>query len=241
MPGIRPLPLAAAAAIAALALPARADGPPPGPGEAPASPPARVQTPPVTFDLGLHLGGGARIGSAPTFPITDRGSAIFGASAAFAPSPLFTVGVAYEHSTLGDEHGSGGAGDVALARSMDAVWATLRLDLVHTDSVAFGALLGPGLAWQRVSASVIVLDAGGAGPSTFQCAGGGSTALGLRAGLGVEARLGEHAWFTADALADNLHLSSDPIGTCAPGAGSTTVLGLRVGFVVRFDVSRYTR
>jgi hypothetical protein len=246
MPGIRPLPTAAAAALAALALPARADGPLPEPGRAGndeivGNPLPQAPTAPATFDLGLRLGGGLRLGSASGLSLSDRGSAMIGGSVAMSPSPSFTVGVAYEHSTLGHEQGSGGSADVELARSIDAVWATLRMGLVHTEGFSFGVTIGPGLVWQHVDASGILLDAGGNGPTTFQCTDSASVGFGLRAGLGIEARLSDHAWFTADTTIDNLRLSSDAIGTCANGAGTVSVLGFRAGFVYRIDVSRIVR
>jgi hypothetical protein len=244
MLGIRPHPLAAAAALSALALPARADGPPPEPGkldEVTTNPLPQTSKTPATFDLGPRIGGGVRLGSGPSIPISDRGSAMVGVSAAIAPSPLFTVGIAYEHSTLGREEGSGDVADVEIARTMDAVWATLRLNVVHTDGFSFAAVLGPGLIWEHVDSSVIVLEGVGSGPSHVQCSATASVGLGLRAGLGVDARLGEHVWLTADALIDNLRLSSDPIGSCAPGAGSVPLLGLRVGIVYKIDVSRFVR
>jgi len=37
----------------------------------------------------------------------------------------------------------------------------------------------------------------------------------------------DHVWFQTDAIFDNLHLSSDALGSCAPGAGSVSMLGLR--------------
>jgi hypothetical protein len=244
MLGIRLPSLAAAAALSALGLPARADGPPPDPGkldEATTNPLPQAPKTPATVDLGLRLGGGLRLGSGSSLPITDRGSAMIGASVAFAPSPSYTFGLAYEHSSLGHEGGSGDAADIELARSIDAVWATLRLNLVHTDGFAFAAVIGPGLVWQHVDASVIVLDPGGSGPTVFRCTDSDSVGFGLRAGLGIEAQLSEHAWFTTDALIDNLRLSSDPIGSCAGGAGSVPLLGLRVGIVYKIDVSRSVR
>jgi hypothetical protein len=246
MPAIRPPPFAVAAALAAFALPARADGPPPGPGGAGAdevttNPFPQAPKTPATIDLGLRLGAAVRLGSGSGLAISDRGSAMVGVSVAIAPSPLFTVGVAYEHSTLGREEGSGAVADVELARAIEAVWATIRLNVVHVDGFAFAAVIGPGLVWEHVDANVIVLEGTANGPTAVQCTATASVGFGLRAGLGMQARIGRHVWFTADAQADNLRLSSDPIGSCAPGAGSVPLIGLRVGFVYTIDVSRFVR
>src|SRR5512140_2864525 len=94
----------AAVVIALAALPARAEPPPE----------------PVTVDAGPRLGGGYRIGDSPSFPITGRAGPMIGLGVAVAPTPRYSIGLAYEHSAIGDEHGVGDLGDVALSRSLDA-------------------------------------------------------------------------------------------------------------------------
>src|ERR1700689_861707 len=62
---------------------------------------------PVFLELGVRLGGGFRIGDAPSFPITSRTGFLLGVGVAVAPSPRFSVGLAYEHAELGTEHSDG--------------------------------------------------------------------------------------------------------------------------------------
>jgi hypothetical protein len=226
------------ALAAGLASPPAGALPPPSSVTEPMGPPPKPD--PITFDVGVRIGGAGRVGSSSSLPITNRGGEMFGVGVALAPSPRFSVGLSYEHSGLGSERGVGDVADVAVDRSLDALWATLRLGVLKLDGFDLGVTLGPGLAWQHASADVIVFDPTGA-PTTFRCSDSGSASLSLRLGLGVAARIAEHVWFTADATFDNLHLSSDPLGTCAPGAGSASLLGLRAGFAYRADVSRFTR
>lgn len=223
-----------AASIFAFSTAAEAQAPPTS--AAPEQPPE-----PIVFEAGPRLGFAYRIGGGSSFSVTDRAGAVFGLAVGISPSSRYTVGLAYEHSALGEERGSGDAGDVVLSRSLDALWASVRLAIFRTDSFAVNLTLGPGLAWQHVDASVIVLGDGTARPDTFQCTETGGPGLGLRAGLGVEGRVGDHFLLSLDGLFDNLRLASDPLGSCAQGAGSVTLFGARFSVAYRGDVSRYTR
>jgi hypothetical protein len=222
--------------IALIAAPAR-----------PADPPERrpsgpvPQPDPVTFEVGPRIGAAGRIGSGQSFDVDGRFGAMFGLGVAIAPTPRFTIGLAYEHSQLGGEKGAGDLGTVDLTRSLDALWASLRIAVIRVDGFSFGVTFGPGLAWQRASADVVLTPGDGSVPSAFRCSAGGSVGLGLRAGLGIEARLSERVAFTTDAVFDNLRLGSAPLDDCVPGAGSIVLFGARVGFVLRFDVTRGVR
>jgi hypothetical protein len=217
--------------------PARADEPPivlPAPAD------------PINLDVGVRLGGSFRIGDAANFPISSRTGALFGLGVALAPSPRFSVGLAYEHGELGTEHGDGDLGIVDVDRSTDSLWATVRLTLFRVDPLAVVVTLGPGLVWQHEDADILALDPNFGVPSAFRCTATDGPSLGLRAGLGADVHLGGGFYFNLDTVVDEMRLTSgtlasDTLGTCAPGAGSTTVFGVRGGLSYRFDVSRYAR
>jgi hypothetical protein len=228
-------------AVALAAGPADADPAPavsPSPGPVITQP---TQPVPITLDVGVRLGGNARLGDAPASPITARGGAMLGIGVAVAPSPRFAVGLAYEHAAIGSEHGEGDLGVVDIDRALDSLWASIRLTLFRVDRFTFGVFIGPGLVWQTVDANVILYGGVAGRPDLFRCTDTGGPGLGLRAGLGAEANLGGGFYFTLDAVADELRLGSDPIGTCAPGTGSTALLGVRGALSYRFDVSRGMR
>ena len=220
--GAQPLPRPAPPPDPVVVLPARAD--------------------PVTFDVGVRIGGAGRIGEAPAFSVTSRGAFVLGVGVAVAPSPRFSVGLAYEHSGLGSEQGAGELGVLYLDRTMDSLWATLRLSLLRVDGFSLGITLGPGLVWQSVDAAGVTYDGTTSfQPTPFRCSATDSAGFGLRAGLGAEVHLSDGFVLSVDAVADELRLGSDSIGTCAPGAGSTALFGARAGLAYRFDVSRYLR
>jgi hypothetical protein len=209
-------------------------------GNAAADAPAPTPTP-VLIDVGLHLGGVHRFGEAPAFAITGRAGVSFGVSAEVSPSPRYAFGLAFEHAGLGSERAAGDFGSVDLTRDLDVLWAGLRVYLVRTEAVSLGLLLGPGLAWQGVSANGLLTPGIGALPSTFACAAGDAVNLALRAGLGARFALGSGVSFLADVSVDNVRLASAVLGDCAPGAGTVTLLGARVGFGYQFDVTSYVR
>ena len=206
-------------------------------------PPARTTTPPdpVRIDLGLHLGGVYRAGDAPAFPITDRAGASFGVSAFLAPSRRFSFGLAFERAGLGGEKAEGDLGSLTITRDLSLLWAGLRVHLISTDAVRIGILIGPGLAWQGVDARGFVTPGIGALPSAYACSGGDTANLALRAGIGGRFMLGSGFSFLADAGFDSVRLTSDVIGDCAPGAGTVSLIGARVGFGYELDVTSFVR
>jgi hypothetical protein len=196
---------------------------------------------PVLIDLGLHLGGVYRTGDAPAFPITGRTGAAFGVSAYVEPSRRYSLGLGFEHAGLGSEKAEGDFGSVDISRDVNLLWGGLRVHFVSTEAVTLSVLLGPGLAWQSVSANGLLTPGIGKLPTTFSCSGGDSVNLALRAGLGARIALGSGVSFLADVSFDNVRLASEVIGDCAVGAGTVSLIGARVGFGYQFDVTPYVR
>ncbi len=201
----------------------------------------RPRPDPVLLELGVRLGGGFRLGDAPSFSVASRTGFVVGVGVAVVPSPRFSLGLWYEHSELGTEHGEGDLGTVDVDRSTDSLWAMLRLNLFRIDGFALALMLGPGLVWQHEDTNAFAFDGTDWRPDAFRCSATDGPGLGLRAGLGAELHLGGGFVLNLDGTADELRLSSDALGTCAPGAGSTAVIGVRGGLSYRLDVSRYVR
>lgn len=204
--------------------------------------PARTPPPaPVLIDLGLHLGGVYRAGDAPAFPITGRTGASLGVSAYVEPSRRYSFGLGFEHVGLGREQAAGDFGSADITRDVNVLWGGLRVHFVSTEAVTLGVLLGPGLAWQGVSANGLLTPGIGKLPTTFSCSAGDSVNLALRAGLGARIALGSGFSLLADVSFDNVRLASEVIGDCAPGAGTVSLIGARVGFGYQLDVTSYVR
>jgi hypothetical protein len=206
-------------------------------------PPTRTTAPPepVRIDFGLHLGGVYRAGDAPAFPITDRAGVSFGVSAFLAPSRRFSFGLSFEHAGLGAEKAEGDLGSLTITRDLNLLWAGLRVHLINTDAVRIGIVIGPGLAWQGADVNGVITPGIGALPSAYACSGGDTANLALRAGLGARFMLGSGFSFLVDGSFDNVRLSSDVIGDCAPGAGTVTLIGARMGFGYELDITSFVR
>jgi hypothetical protein len=203
---------------------------------------ARTSPPPdpILVDAGVRFGGAARLGQSPSLPIRSHTGPMIGLGAAIAPSSLFTIGLAYEHTWIGSEHGAGAVGIADANRTLDAAWATIRLTFLHTDRVSLGVFLGPGLVWQGATANEILYATSGP-PTTVQCTETDGPNLGLRAGFGADIRVVRRLRVQIDTAFDELRLSSDALGSCLLGTGSMAVFGVRAGFVYDFDVSRFLR
>ncbi len=88
------------------------------------------------------------------------------------------------------------------------LWGGVRMDFVHTEAVALGVVIGPGLAWQGVSANGLLTPGIGRLPTAFACSASDSVNLALRAGLGARVALGSRFSFLADVSFDNVRLGS---------------------------------
>lgn len=208
----------------------------------PAPQPRTVAGPePVTVEINTRAGFGHRVGSSPSFPIVGRLGGVFGLGIALAPIRRVSIGLGWERSGLGSEHGSGELADIAVSRSMDAFWATLRVGVLRSDDAALILQIAPGLAIQRAQADVLIYPGSAMQATVYRCSGSAGPSFAVRAGIGGEVRLAGPLWVTADALFDHANLSTNALGECAPGAGSLGVFGLRAGLAFRFDVTRWAR
>ena len=209
----------------------------------PATPPPALPPPPdpVIVELMVRGGFNYRIGSGPSLPVDGRAGGAIGLHAAIAPWKRAAISLGWERIGMGSERGKGDVADVSVSRGLDVIWAGIRLYLARSESFGLHLQLGPGLAFQHASADVLVYPSSGMLPTTYRCRESGGPGLALRAGLGGEAHIAGPFWFSADALVDHVQASSNPLGDCAPGAGSLPSFGMRIGLSYRIDASRAVR
>jgi hypothetical protein len=199
---------------------------------------------PVYLAVGAHLGGAYRADDPPAFEPVARGGLTLGASVLAWIQSWIAVGLAYEHTDLGRERsGVGAFGLLQVERDLSTLWATLRVAPVSSDAMALYLVLGPGLSWQSADATGLVYTGPfGSAPVGITCEGSDSFDLALRGGAGIEGRIGTPGLVVfAEVSGDAHRLSSDPMGTCVPGAGSAMLIGARAGAAYRFDVTRLVR
>lgn len=200
---------------------------------------------PVTLDLGIRLGPSVRVGDASALTIADRAGLAIGVGVLVTPTPRFSLGLAFEHVGLGREvAGDGRLGQVDYvdaSRSLNALWADLRLHLFRTPAVRLSVLLGVGANWQSADVSAVISQDVGQPLLTVQCSGSDSMNFSFRAGLGAEFIVGNGFSFLLDAVGDVVRLSTDPLDQCVLGAGTMTLLSARAGLGYKFDVTRFVR
>lgn len=204
-------------------------------------PPPAPAVDPATLDITVRAGFGARAGSAPNFPIASRLGGVLGLGLGISPAKRFAVGLLWERSSIGSEHGMGDAADVEVGRSLDLFWAPLRIHLGDLDRFRFVVTIAPGLGVQRADANVLLYPTTGMRPEAYACDVSSGPSFALRASVGAEVKLGGALWATVDAQLDHVHASSDMIDECVPGAGALTIPGLRFGLIYRVDVTRFVR
>jgi hypothetical protein len=236
----------AAVLLAGVAAPATAAAEETKPAAAPIAP----QGDPVSLEVDASVGVSGRLGGAANYDVTSRGGALLGGSVWILPSPRFSLGLAYEHVGLGQERGDFlPSGSVDVTRGLHALWLELELYALRTDRVGLFLVLAPGLGVEHATASGFVNEyptsAGTLVPiasaTPIQCSASDTPSFGLRAGIGADLKLAAGAYARLAFTADNHRLSSDPIGDCIGGSGTTTILASSLSFGYRFDISHYAR
>ncbi len=203
------------------------------------NPPSTPREPDKTNFTAFVLAGGAvRIDDAPLFNITQRVGGNFGVGFAYKIQPI-SIGLSYEYTNLGrEDSGVGPYGFVQIDRSIDTLWASVKVRFAGPTwgTPFFGVAVGG--TWQDATIKgVALLDRGASGAVTFGCTSSDSINLAFRAGGGVEFPLSPNVSFITDVSFDAYRLSSDVIQFCAPGAGSTSSFLFRLGLTYRFDMA----
>ena len=193
---------------------------------------------PLRFDIDLYAGGTARFGSSDAAWVS-RGGGLFGLDALYLVKPWVGVGLGYERNLFAAEkRDTGGALYTELNRTMDAPFVLGRFVPWSNELLSFFVQVGVGPTIQHVNASSTTARVGSLGgvvlePETCNASDVG---LGLRAGLGLEVNVSELISLTSQLGLDHHRLSSGMLGSCAVGAGATTLLGGRIG--VTFGIGR---
>lgn len=194
--------------------------------------------PPKTAFIPFVMGGVAvRIDDAPLFNIAQRYDGNFAIGFLYQIKPV-SFGLSYEHSGLGKEDsGVGPYGFLHIARSLDTVWASLKVNFSGPSwgTPYFGIAAG-GVFQDASMRGIFLVNQGASGSTPFSCTGSDSISLALRVGGGVAIPMSSNVSFLVDAAFDAYRLSSDVLQYCAPGAGATSSFLGRVGLSYRFDI-----
>lgn len=201
------------------------------------NPPSAREPSKTNFTPFFLAGGAVRIDDAPLFNITRRFGGNFGLGFNYQIQPI-SLGLSYEYTGLGrEDSGVGPYGFVQIDRSLDTLWASVKVRFSGPTwgTPYFG--VGVGGTWQDAKMKgIVLLNRGASGSVGFACTSSDSVNIAFRFGGGVEIPATSNVSFLADASFDAYRLSSDIIQFCAPGAGATSSLLVRVGLAYRFDI-----
>lgn len=205
------------------------------------APAAKKSAPPPEMTLGLELGIGinARLGGSSDFDVNREESSgvVFGPSVWLAPSRLWSFGLAYERSSLGGDRSNGDLNSIDVRRDLDAIWLRGRAYPWRTDSVGIFVGLGLGASWQHVTGTGTA-DTGTSvrPPEPYSCSGSDGPGIALGGGLGLDVDMSRSLAFVTGIDAAAHRQTGGVVESCAPGSGSITSLGARIGFAYRFDL-----
>jgi hypothetical protein len=167
----------------------------------------------------------------------DRAGMTFGLGGWFAPNRTYSLGLTYQRTTLGTAQTEGGEQSLSARYDMNTFWFGGRAYPLRDDRVGLYILLELGASWQEVSAGGTRATGSFTSPAgSFACSEADSPGLALGGGLGLDVEIERELAFVVQTDLSGHRLSSDVVDDCAPGIGSATNLGARVGFLYRFDL-----
>jgi hypothetical protein len=215
-------------ALIAVSDPARAEPPPPvEPGPA-----AWGFEGPYRFEVGVRAGLAQRVDDPPLFEASNSSGLVGGLGIGLEASRHVAFGLAYEHLGLWREQTKVlENGTFRVARRTDTLWLAARLYPLRLDTVGVFVDVSVGPSWQGVSLSGSAWSAITPGERVpVSCRGSGSTGFALRGRAGIEVAVSERLVARIAPNIDTYRHSDELVGNCAPGAGTTTVVGLLLEF-----------
>jgi hypothetical protein len=193
---------------------------------------------PTRLDLGVRIGYAHRLDDPPFYTADERNGFVLGPEVTLFVVRRVALGLAYEHYLLGGEtSGLTPVGAVDVTRTLDTLWLNARLYPILTDRAGLYLGISVGPSWQGAELAGSVWPAHDPGAwQSFHCEGSDTPGPAVRAEIGGDVALAGGLRALVAVGADGYRLSDDLIDDCVPGAGSTTVFGLRLGLVYAMDL-----
>lgn len=198
----------------------------------------------MTLAIELDGGLGARLGDSSDygFDYGERAGLVFGPSVWFAPSRLWSAGLAYQRVALGTDVTNPELGTISVKRDLDVAWLSGRAFPWRTDSAGLFVALQLGASWQHASADGTRESTSFVRPEEpFRCSGSSGPGFALGGALGLDIDLERDFAFITQVDATAHRQTSDTLDACAPGSGSVTAVAARIGFAYRFDLDEPRR
>ncbi len=217
----------------------------PEPAHAPPVPPEReAERAPAAapaerdFGLELDLSLNARLGEQGSYS-EDRGyGALYGVGAWLRAAASVELGLELTRTELGEVENARSPNLIWAEYGVTSLWFGGRFEPWRSNDLGLFVALRVGYGLQDVSARGVQQEPGGLAPAgSFSCSqtGGGGIAFG--GGAGAALFLGPHVQLVGRLDATAHRLTSDRLGSCAPGIGSVTSLGVGLGLAYGFETS----
>jgi hypothetical protein len=200
---------------------------------------ANAEPPERALGIQIDAGYGRRLGDSNGYDLTqsESGGLVFGPSVWLSPARTWSIGLGFQRSSLGNDHGESGQTTVDIERRLDLFWLGGRAFPFRTDSFGVYLMLGLGAGWQHVNVSGTQETQSFVRPATaYVCSASSGPGFALGGGVGVYADIDRNFGFVTQLDTFAHRQTSDVIEDCAPGSGSVTTLGARIGFEYRFDL-----
>lgn len=204
-----------------------------------------MKPPTSTFAIEAMGGLGGRANSTSSgYSDDQRGGLLFGGGLFFSPNRMFAVGASYQRQVGAIEQFEPGQtlNSGKISRTYQSVLANLRCYPVRSDTIGLWGGLMLGAMFQTATATGTTTPSGvSVSPSSYNVSAGPSAGMALGLGVGLDYDVSRSLGFLASVNLLNAWLKSDsltnPPDRPVPGAGSATMIDLRVAIQYRFDTS----
>ncbi len=192
----------------------------------------------AAWDVDVRMGVAIRLDTPPLYPSDSRTGLLWGAGVDAFLSQRLSLGLAYEHIDLGrEDSGVLPQGTVRIERDLNSAWARLRIYPYRTEALGLFGALGLGLTWQSAQLDGSVWPrARPALVRSLRCEGAAGANVALRGEVAMDAALGDGgARLQLGGALEGYRLSDAVMAECAPGAGSASLLSLRLTLIYGTD------
>ena len=182
-------------------------------------------------------GFGTRVSSSSAYQSNQMWGGVYSAGGWYLTPDRYSLGARYEYAGLGSGRSSRGVDQVEASFAAHTFWAMGRLLPYERDGqeLFVDAQLGLTLAHQRATGTRTI-DLSEPAGAPFSCSATSKPNVGLGAGLGLATVVGERWLFSTRLGISALRGSSQVIGDCVTGLGTSITSTLSLGLAYRFGL-----
>jgi hypothetical protein len=186
--------------------------------------------------------GGSRIGQPSVAADTQEKAGLgFDLGAWFRIARAFSLGLSLRRTDLGNISYTSGASTVNAGYASTALEFGARVYPFRWSAGEVFLGLHAGLVWQDVDANGLRPSVNLEPPQVFECSDSAGPGFALSAEIGGAIRLTRAFWLLGNVSGDGYQLTSNLVGNCVSGLGTTTTVSAGIGVLYAFDLGREAR